>query len=192
MTHFRCAACGQALTVVLQQVAEMPVRPEWDGLAGEGGVCRAPATVGAGFYAVESEPWGASSFVGTDDVDPVLSIFPGGPCVPDGEGDGRLVSVGSRHTVVLHPDDAPWVTALDLREKENWADHWGRCRWARWARWTGWTDREERKESALPLWSRGGRGDQRLQYRVPELHLEPGRVTASDVAGGGEPVCVTG
>lgn len=118
MITFACAACDRPLTRAVQ-LSETLVRPESDGHIGPDGYRRAPATMHAGHYALEPEPWGAP-FLPTDEPG---AVFPGGPWVSDPDGDGFLTSAGPRNTIVLHPDDAPDL----LPDLEG--DHTGCCGW---------------------------------------------------------------
>ncbi|GAA3478485.1 hypothetical protein GCM10018966_030150 [Streptomyces yanii] len=103
MPVFVCVACGSPITRSLTKLAEMPVRPAFDGRVQADGLRRAPSTLPPGFFALEPEPWG-SPFVPSDEC---RKAFAGGPCIGDPDGDGFLVSARPRNTVVLHPDDAP-------------------------------------------------------------------------------------
>ncbi|MFE3109246.1 hypothetical protein ACFXKJ_25205 [Kitasatospora indigofera] len=118
MTVFVCSACGLSITGLLTGLTEMPARPGDQGHPKADGSRRATATVPLGFFALEPEPWGAP-LVPTDEC---REVFPGGPCVADPDGDGFLVSVGPRNTVVLHPDDA-----RGLREDSDVFRHCSGC-----------------------------------------------------------------
>ncbi len=103
MTVFVCVACESPIAGPLTELAEVPARPRFDGSVQADGYRRAPATVPLGFFALEPEPWGAP-LVPSEECH---TVFAGGPCLGDPDGDGFLVSAGPRDTVVLHPDDAP-------------------------------------------------------------------------------------
>ncbi|MFC8585281.1 hypothetical protein ACFUGD_12120 [Streptomyces sp. NPDC057217] len=112
MTIFHCASCGNRLTAELQQTADVPERPFYDGLPVDG-VRRAPATMPRGFYAVDPDPTGAP-FVAGDDQDSFVPAYPGGPSMSD-EG-VEMVSGGPRNTLLLHPEDMPGLVLLSTGE----------------------------------------------------------------------------
>lgn len=106
MTIFRCAACGEPLTVPLQLVPVVPPRHCFEGVLVDGRRL-APPTMARGTYAVDPEPHG-TPFVPADDQDACPPAYPGGPCISDEHG-VVVVSAGPRNTFVLHPDDAPML-----------------------------------------------------------------------------------
>ncbi|MFB6807768.1 hypothetical protein [Streptomyces sp. NPDC056387] len=97
---FACRACGVPLTGPLTRLPAVPEAPHyawWE--ADEPGP--SPATVPAGCYAIETEPYGA----------PLVVADVPGPVMPrHGEHwdvEGRpLVSQGPRGNIVINPDDA--------------------------------------------------------------------------------------
>ncbi|WP_441250539.1 hypothetical protein [Kitasatospora sp. McL0602] len=157
MTVFVCAACGTPITGVLTELAEVPGRPEFDGRVQADGYRRAPSTLALGFFALESEPWGAP-FVPTDEC---RAAFPGGPCIGDPYGDGFLVSAGPRNTVVLHPDDAPHL------QRSPDAKHVGCCG----------CHGQEGKNRTCPCGAEVGTVISEC-YTAYELHLDPGQIRA--------------
>jgi len=97
---FACAACGAALTPALRRLPAVPEAPFyawWDAVE----LGPSPATVPSGFYAIETESYGA----------PLVVTDVPGPVMPrHGEhrnAEGKpLVSQGPRGNIVINPDDA--------------------------------------------------------------------------------------
>lgn len=97
---FACTTCGVPLTkplVELPSVPDLPYYAWWD--AEEPGP--SPATVPSGFYAIETEPYGAPLVV-TEVPAPAM---PRRGTISDVHG-RPLVSRGPRGNIVVNPDDA--------------------------------------------------------------------------------------
>ncbi|MEU3401848.1 hypothetical protein [Streptomyces filamentosus] len=97
---FVCVACEVPLTGPLVRLPEVPEAPyyEWWEAEEPG---PSPATVPAGCYAVETEPYGAPLV--TSEVP--TQVMPRYGTVSDGRG-RWLVSRGPRGNIVVDPDDA--------------------------------------------------------------------------------------
>lgn len=108
MTVFLCSKCGTAITPELAELAAVP-----DLSIGEHDrdkeTRRAPSTIPRGRYAIEPEPWGPPYVVQDDQKNPKPAQSRG-PLICHEEG--FVISAGSRHTVVVHPDDAAGLQPL--------------------------------------------------------------------------------
>ncbi len=101
---FACAACGAALTGPLKRLPAMPEAPSYAWWEAEE-MGPSPATVPPGFYAIETEPYGAPLVV-AEVPGPVMPRH-GTRCNPEGQ---PLVSQGPRGNIVMNPDDARGLT----------------------------------------------------------------------------------
>ncbi|WP_260149040.1 hypothetical protein [Streptomyces sp. PanSC9] len=108
MTVFLCSRCGSAITPEHAELASVPHVSD-DERDRDKETRRAPSTVPQGHYAIDAEPWGAPYVVQDDQEDPK-------PAQPRGHlvcrEEGFVISAGSRHTVLVHPDDAAGLQPL--------------------------------------------------------------------------------
>ncbi|MCF2530744.1 hypothetical protein [Yinghuangia soli] len=104
---FVCAACDSVLTAPLAPLPAVPEPPyyEWWNAEHPG---PSPATISAGRYAVETEPYGAPLVVSAT---PGVEVMPRHGPMSDGQGQ-MLVSRGPRGNIVVDPADA---RGLELR-----------------------------------------------------------------------------
>ncbi|MFD8799964.1 hypothetical protein [Streptomyces atroolivaceus] len=118
MTVFLCSKCGTAITPELTELAAVPGVSD-DERDRDKETRRAPSTVPQGHYAIDPEPWGPPYVVQDDQEDPKPAQSRG-PVVCREEG--FVISAGSRHTVLVHPDDAAGLQPLP-----NWENSSGCC-----------------------------------------------------------------
>ncbi|WP_318219183.1 tyrosine-type recombinase/integrase [Streptomyces sp. SCL15-6] len=118
MTVFLCSKCGTAITPELAELAAVPDVSD-DERDRDKETRRAPSTVPRGHYAIDPEPWGQPYVVQDDQEDPKPAQSRG-PVVCREEG--FVISAGSRHTVLVHPDDAAGLQPLP-----NWENSSGCC-----------------------------------------------------------------
>lgn len=106
MTVFRCAACGTAITPDLTELPAVPEVPyTWEDR--DPRTRRLPSTVPAGHYAIDPHPWGPPYVVQEDEENP-LPTHP--RWLEFSDDRGFLLSAGTSHFAVVHPDDAPDLT----------------------------------------------------------------------------------
>ncbi|GHA88214.1 hypothetical protein ACIQRS_03565 [Streptomyces termitum] len=103
MTVFFCSRCGTGITPELTALAAVP-EVFADGRDRDRKTRRAPSTVPRGHYAIDPDPWARS---GRRAPEPDR---PRGPRVH--RADGPAAPADPRHTVLLHPDDAPALRPL--------------------------------------------------------------------------------
>ncbi|OLZ65486.1 hypothetical protein AVW11_16980 [Streptomyces amritsarensis] len=118
MTVFLCSKCGTAITPELAELAAIPDVSD-DERDRDKETRRAPSTVPQGHYAIDPEPWGPP-YVVQDDHEDRKPAQSRGPVVCREEG--FVISAGSRHTVLVHPDDAAGLQPLP-----NWENSSGCC-----------------------------------------------------------------
>lgn len=108
MTIFFCAKCGAALT---QELEALPSVPEIEDLNNrrDPKTRRAPSTVPLGYYAIETEPWGAP-YVPAQGQKKPKPAQPRGPVMII--GGTFVISAGVTNSVVVNPDDAPHLRPL--------------------------------------------------------------------------------
>ncbi|MBA9004237.1 hypothetical protein [Thermomonospora cellulosilytica] len=118
MTVFFCSKCGAALT---QELEALPGVPELKDLDSERDpeTRRAPSTVPRGYYAIDTEPWGAPYVPQQDQEDPEPAQPRSPFMIMD---DAFVISAGMTNSVVVHPDDVP-----DLQPLPDWANSAGCC-----------------------------------------------------------------
>jgi hypothetical protein len=118
MTVFLCAECGTAIT---RELVELPAIPDVSDNEHhrDEQTRRAPSTMPEGHYAIDPEPWGYPYVAQDDQENPTPAQSRGS--VVCGE-EGFIISVGSRNTVVVHPQDAP-----DLQPLPDWKNGSGCC-----------------------------------------------------------------
>lgn len=115
MTVFLCSKCGTTITPELAELATVPDVSDNEHDRDKD-TRRAPSTVPRGHYVFDSEPWGPPYVVQEDQENP-KPAHPRGPVVSHGEG--FVVSAGTRHTVLVHPDDAADLQPLPSGENSN-------------------------------------------------------------------------
>ncbi|MFF4337933.1 tyrosine-type recombinase/integrase [[Kitasatospora] papulosa] len=118
MTVFLCSKCGTAITPELTELAAVPGVSD-DERDRDKETRRAPSTVPQGHYAIDPEPWGPPYVVQDDQEDPKPAQSRGPVVCRD---EGFVISAGSRHTVLVHPDDAAGLQPLP-----NWENSSGCC-----------------------------------------------------------------
>ncbi|WP_328374680.1 hypothetical protein OHB13_00420 [Streptomyces sp. NBC_00440] len=118
MTVFLCSKCGTAITPELAELAAIPDVSD-DERNRDKETRQAPSTVPRGHYAIDAEPWGPPYVVQDDQEDPKPTQSRG-PAVCREEG--FVISAGTRHTALLHPDDAAGLQPLP-----NWENSTGCC-----------------------------------------------------------------
>ncbi len=117
MTVFLCSKCGTAITPALAELAAIPDISAARDRDKE--TRRVPSTVPRGHYAIDPEPWGPP-YVMQDDREDPKPAQSRGPVVCREEG--FVISAGTRHTVLVHPDDAAGLQPL-----ANWENSSGCC-----------------------------------------------------------------
>ncbi|WP_329044916.1 hypothetical protein OG810_06225 [Streptomyces sp. NBC_01693] len=118
MTVFLCSRCGTAITPELAELAAVPDVSD-DERDRDKEARQAPYTVPQGHYAIDPEPWGPPYVVQDNQEDPKPAQSRG-PVVCREEG--FVISAGSRHTVLVHPDDA-----ASLQPLPSWENSSGCC-----------------------------------------------------------------
>lgn len=118
MTVFLCSRCCTAITPELAELAAVPDVSD-DERDRDKEARQAPYTVPRGHYAIDPEPWGPPYVVQDNQEDPKPAQSRG-PVVCREEG--FVISAGSRHTVLVHPDDA-----ASLQPLPSWENSSGCC-----------------------------------------------------------------
>lgn len=118
MTVFLCSTCGTAITRELVELSAIPDVSDNEHDRDKQ-TRRAPSTMPKGHYAIDPEPWGPP-YVVQDDQENPKPAQSRGPVVCGEEG--FIISVGSRYTVVVHPEDTP-----DLQPLPGWKNSSGCC-----------------------------------------------------------------
>ncbi|MFB7180800.1 hypothetical protein ACFCYI_24245 [Streptomyces sp. NPDC056257] len=117
MTVFLCSTCGTAITPELAELATVPDIS--DDERDRDKETRPPSTVPRGHYVIVPEPWGPPYIVQDDQEDPRPAQSRGsGVC----REEGFVIAAGTRHTVLVHPDDA-----ADIQPLPNWENSNGCC-----------------------------------------------------------------
>ncbi|MFD7838678.1 hypothetical protein [Streptomyces sp. NPDC059761] len=117
MTVFLCSMCGTAITPELAELATVPDIS--DDERDRDKETRPPSTVPRGHYVIVPEPWGPPYIVQDHQEDP-RPAQSRGPVVCREEG--FVIAAGTRHTVLVHPDDA-----ADIQPLPNWENSNGCC-----------------------------------------------------------------